>query len=287
MGAVNAPVNGNVPVCVASTCNGGNSQQASSGSDSSSSTSGGGGPQDVANSIVTVQIGSANVNPAATANAPANANVPVCVASTCNGGDSTQSSAGSSNTSTTTGGGSQDVTHSIGTVQVGTVGVTPAATTNTPANGNAPVCVGSSCNGGSATQAPGLSNTPSSNTAGTAPTSTTTSTSGPSSRAVVAREDAASVVSHAQGDSACDDEQADDDEDLHRRNHAAQARWLRCNEQPEGGHSLSGTSRLVVSKNPTIVKGTLPFTGFPLTFFLLIALALGALGVAVRVRPRR
>ena len=138
VGAVNAPVNGNVPVCVASACSGGNSQQASSGSDSSSSTSGGGGPQDVANSIVTVQIGSANVNPAATANAPANGNVPVCVASTCNGGDSTQTSAGSSNTSTATGGGSQDVTHSIGTVQVGTVGVTPAATTNTPANGKHP-----------------------------------------------------------------------------------------------------------------------------------------------------
>jgi len=40
---------------------------------------------------------------------------------------------------------------------------------------------------------------------------------------------------------------------------------------------------LVVSRNPTIVKGTLPFTGFPLTLFLLLALALGALGVAVRI----
>jgi hypothetical protein len=47
---------------------------------------------------------------------------------------------------------------------------------------------------------------------------------------------------------------------------------------------VAGTSHLVVSspKNPTIVKGTLPFTGLPLTLFLLLALALTALGVAVR-----
>ena len=195
--AVNAPVNGNVPVCVASTCNGGNSQQATSGSDSSSSTSGGGGPQDVANSIVTVQIGSANVNPAATVNAPANANVPVCVASTCSGGDSTQSSAGSSTTSTTTGGGSQDVTHSIGTVQVGTVGVTPAATTNTPANGNAPVCVGSSCNGGSATQAAGPEQHPVEQHRGHLADQHDHQHERSLVRPIVGREDAANVVSHA------------------------------------------------------------------------------------------
>ena len=283
VGAVNAPVNGNVPVCVASTCNGGNSQQASSGSDSSSSTSGGGGPQDVANSIVTVQIGSANVNPAATVNAPANANVPVCVASTCNGGDSTQSSAGSSNTSTTTGGGSQDVTHSIGTVQVGTVGVTPAATTNTPANGNAPVCVGSSCNGGSATQAPGPSNTPSSNTAGTAPTSTTTSTSGPSSgpSSPVRTPQTSSPTPKATPPATTSKPTTTKTSTGGTTQHKPGGSVATGN--PKASHSLSGTSRLVVSKNPTIVKGTLPFTGFPLTFFLLLALALGALGVAVRV----
>jgi hypothetical protein len=41
-----------------------------------------------------------------------------------------------------------------------------------------------------------------------------------------------------------------------------------------------------VSKNPSIVKGTLPFTGLPLTLFLLLALVLGALGVAARVGGR-
>jgi hypothetical protein len=52
------------------------------------------------------------------------------------------------------------------------------------------------------------------------------------------------------------------------------------------GHlrTTAGASHPVRSNphNPTVVTGTLPFTGLHLTLFLLLAMALGALGVTLR-----
>jgi hypothetical protein len=112
--------------------------------------------QSTDHSAVTVQLGSANASPAAAANAPANANATVCVASICSNeaapqespGASAGSNAGSGSGSSPAG---QSADESIGTVQIGSVNVDPAAAVSAPVNVNAPVCVAAACsssNGG-------------------------------------------------------------------------------------------------------------------------------------------
>src|SRR5439155_983492 len=145
----NTPVNGNAPVCVASECSGSNASQQGGGGSSQTGGSGGGGTQTADQSIVTGQVGSADVNPAAAINAPINGNAPVCVASDCSGSNaSQQAGGGTANTGGTGGtGGSQTADQSVITVQVGSVGGWPAATGNVPVNANTPVCVASDCSG--------------------------------------------------------------------------------------------------------------------------------------------
>src|SRR5437868_6308150 len=99
-------------------------------------------------SIGTVQIGTATVDPSLTANAPVNADAPVCVASDCSGsnaeqqGGSGQSSPKTSDQSQT---GGQTSDQSFGTVQANDVNGSPAVTANAPVNADAPVCVASDC----------------------------------------------------------------------------------------------------------------------------------------------
>src|SRR5439155_1248515 len=156
---VNAPVNGNAPVCVASDCSGASAGQ--QGGSGGSSTQGSGpsqtGGQSSDQSIGTGQVGSADVNPAAAVNAPVNGNAPVCVASDCSGSNaSQQAGGGAANTGGTGGsGGSQNTDQSIGTAQVGDVNGTPAVTGNAPVNANAGVCVASDCSGSNASQQAG------------------------------------------------------------------------------------------------------------------------------------
>jgi hypothetical protein len=142
--SVNAPVNGNAPVCVASDCAGGDASQGSSSAQAGTQTAAPGScTQSADHSLLTVQACGADVTPSASANAPVNANAPVCVASDCEGGTSSQESSGAHAQTTSPGsaGGAQSADHSIGTVQVGEVNVAPAAAVNTPMNANAPVTV--------------------------------------------------------------------------------------------------------------------------------------------------
>src|SRR5204862_385269 len=128
-----------------------------------------GGGQTVQNSVGTVQVGSANVSPAASANAPVNANAPVTVAGDQGSASATQSggeNTASSSTSTQNETGTQNAQSSIGTVQVGSVDVDPAVAVNAPVNGNAPVCAASDCAGGDASQSTTGSNASTSTSGG-------------------------------------------------------------------------------------------------------------------------
>src|SRR5439155_939134 len=81
-------------------------------------------------SIGTVQVNDVNGSPAVTANAPVNANAPVCVASDCSGATATQTSGGSDSSTSSGGGGAggQTADQSAGTVQVTDVNGSPAVT---------------------------------------------------------------------------------------------------------------------------------------------------------------
>ena len=111
----------------------------------------------------TVQIGSVSLSPAASANAPANAQAPVCVASTCDDEAGAQESAGSSASATganpsssdSSPDGGQSADQSVGTAQVGSVSVDPAAAVSAPVNANAPICVLADCSSSSAGQQAG------------------------------------------------------------------------------------------------------------------------------------
>ena len=119
--------------------------------------------QSADHSVLTVQLGSGNVSPAASANAPANVDAPVCVAGIC----STQ--AASTGTNAGSGSGSdqpadQSADESIGTVQVGSVTVDPAAAVSAPGNANAPVCVLAACSSTSGGQQTGSTTATTGNT---------------------------------------------------------------------------------------------------------------------------
>jgi hypothetical protein len=119
------------------------------------------GGQSTNHSAVTVQVDSGNASPAVSANAPANVDAPVCVASSCSDQAGAQEGGGAS--AATSGGsgsgqsGDQSADESAGTVQVGSVTVDPAAAVSAPVNVNAPVCVASTCTTTSAGQRAGSS----------------------------------------------------------------------------------------------------------------------------------
>src|SRR5207249_4043393 len=97
-------------------------------------------------------------SPAVTANAPVDADAPVCVASDCSGASAgQQGGSGGSSTQTSdqsqTGGQTSD--QSIGTVQVNDVNGSPAVAGNAPVNANTGVCVASDCSGSNASQESG------------------------------------------------------------------------------------------------------------------------------------
>jgi hypothetical protein len=107
--------------------------------------------QSADHSVLTVQLGSGTVSPAASANAPANVDAPVCVAGICGNQAGAQENGGASaGTNGGSGSGSsepadQSADESIGTAQVGSATVDPAADVSAPVNANAPVCVLASC----------------------------------------------------------------------------------------------------------------------------------------------
>jgi hypothetical protein len=107
--------------------------------------------QSADHSVLTVQLGPGTVSPAASANAPANVDAPVCVAGICGNQAGVQDN-GSASAGTNGGSGSgsseptdQSADESIGTVQIGSATVDPAAAVSAPVNTNAPVCVLASC----------------------------------------------------------------------------------------------------------------------------------------------
>jgi hypothetical protein len=107
--------------------------------------------QSADHSVLTVQLGSGTVSPAASANAPANVDAPVCVARICGNQAGAQENGGASaGTNGGSGSGSsepadQSADESIGTAQIGSATVDPAADVSAPVNANAPVCVLASC----------------------------------------------------------------------------------------------------------------------------------------------
>src|SRR6185312_11972687 len=153
------PANAEAPICVAATCSdqaggqddGGASAATNGGSGSSSDSS-----QTAEQSAGTVQVGSANVSPAAAVSAPVNADAPVCVLATCTTTSGGQQAGSSSATTNGTGpsqaGGSQNADQSVGTVQIGAVEVDPATAVSAPVNADAPGCVLSTCRSASGNQ---------------------------------------------------------------------------------------------------------------------------------------
>jgi hypothetical protein len=161
--SANAPANVDAPVCVAGICSSQAGPQENDGASASTnggSGSGSSGPADQSGeeSIGTVQIGSATVDPAAAVSAPVNANAPVCVAATCSSSSGGQQ-AGSTSATTSSAGqsqsGNQSAHESIGTVQIGSATVDPAAAVSAPVNANAPVCILASCSSASSGQQAG------------------------------------------------------------------------------------------------------------------------------------
>jgi hypothetical protein len=95
-----------------------------------------------------VQVGSADVSPAAAVEAPVDANAPVCVLAACSSASGGQQSGGasaSSGGSGSGGAGGQSASQSLGTVQVGSADVSPAVAAEAPVDANAPVCVLAAC----------------------------------------------------------------------------------------------------------------------------------------------
>jgi hypothetical protein len=93
--AADAPVDANAPVCVASDCSGSSAGQQTGGANAEAGSGGGnGGTQTAEQSLLTVQIGSANVSPVAVVEVPVNANTPICVASDCSNSNASQPPSG-------------------------------------------------------------------------------------------------------------------------------------------------------------------------------------------------
>jgi len=103
--------------------------------------------QSASHSGLTVQVGSATASPSAAAESPANLNAPVCVASTCQSSPESQTVDGSSASGAGTADedSTQSASESLGTVQVGSVDVSPVVAADAPVDANAPVCVLASC----------------------------------------------------------------------------------------------------------------------------------------------
>jgi hypothetical protein len=109
-----------------------------------------GNGQSVSESVGAVQASSTSANPAVSVVAPVGVSAPVCVASACS---TSQPAAPASSRSSTTGGGQsrtarQKVSHSAGSVQVGSTNVSPAVSAAAPVGASAPVCVVSRCSMG-------------------------------------------------------------------------------------------------------------------------------------------
>src|SRR5581483_7090242 len=107
--------------------------------------------QSTASSAGTVQVGSATASPTASADAPVNVTLPVCIAGSCSSQAGSQDSGGASaaaNGSSSSGSGqagSPSADQSTGSIQLGPISVDPASAASAPVNANAPVCVLASC----------------------------------------------------------------------------------------------------------------------------------------------
>ena len=168
----NAPVNANTPICILADCSSSGGTQTSGGSTatSDSGSTDTTGVQAAGDSIGAVQVGPVTVDPAVGANAPVNANLPVCVLSSCTTQVGSQAS-GTSAASTggsgpTEGQGTQSSDNSVGAVQLGSAGVDPAVAANLPVNANAPVCVLADCASSGGNQTSGDSSAASSGSTG-------------------------------------------------------------------------------------------------------------------------
>ncbi len=113
-----------------------------------------GGGESAKKSAGTVQVGSVTVAPSSSANAPVSVGIPVCVASDCKSGGNAQTTGDSNSTagdtSSSQGSGSgqagaQSAAGSVGTVQVGSAAVDPAAAVSAPVDADVPVCVLARC----------------------------------------------------------------------------------------------------------------------------------------------
>jgi hypothetical protein len=157
--AAESPANLNAPVCVASTCQSSSESQTVDGSSASGTgTADEDSTQSASESLGTVQVGSVGVSPVVAADAPVDANAPVCVLASCSSGSGGQQTGGASGSSAGSGSGQagdQSASESLGTVQVGSVGVSPVVAADAPVDANAPVCVLASCSSVSAGQQTG------------------------------------------------------------------------------------------------------------------------------------
>lgn len=136
--AASAPVNADAPICVASRCKSSGSNQgtgAATATSSGQSTSGSGSATSN-RSVGVVQIGSVDASPAASASAPVNGNLPICVLSDCGAGGTTQGTNGGEPApgSTTTGGTSTGT----GTSALGALEAAPRRGGVSAVGGNAP-----------------------------------------------------------------------------------------------------------------------------------------------------
>jgi hypothetical protein len=151
--AVDAPVTADAPVCVLAACRhrgaGGQVAESEAASKNHATSNGpdGAGSQSAHHSAGTVQVESVDVSPATAVSAPADANVPVCIAAACSPGQAPGTAGLAEATKPSTGSGTpgQSADGSVGTVQVGSVDVGPGTAVSAPVGANAPVCVVASC----------------------------------------------------------------------------------------------------------------------------------------------
>jgi hypothetical protein len=146
--SVAAPVGASAPVCVAGNCS--SSQSVGSGGLSAATVDGGtshAAGQRASESAGSVQAGSTNVSPVVSAAAPVGVSAPMCAASRC----STNHSVGNAGSAdaTVAGGEShvagQQVSRSLGSVQVGSTNVSPVVSAAAPIGVSAPVCAAGTC----------------------------------------------------------------------------------------------------------------------------------------------
>src|SRR5205809_483948 len=109
--------------------------------------------QSTAQSPASVQASDTTVAPSASAQAPVEANAPVCVDSTCGGGSAAQD-AGTTSSGTSGQGSSQpqSADQSPGSAQAGGTTVAPRVAAQAPVQASAPVCGDSTCSASSASQ---------------------------------------------------------------------------------------------------------------------------------------